>query len=81
MSVVLKTKVENCINCPCSEKHQIVTPDPFEHDMGVFCSEVKDDEWEHHTYDGVITKKLIFSYEWLSEIEGQKIPDWCPYKE
>ena len=80
MSVVLKIKVENCIDCPYSERHQMVTHDSFEHDVGVFCSKVEDDEREHHTYDGIITKKLIFSFEWPSEIEVQEIPDWCPYK-
>lgn len=80
MSAVLKIEVENCTNCPCSEQHQIMTPDSFEHDTGVFCSEVEDDE-ETYTYDGAITKKLIFGYEWPSEIEGRKIPDWCPHKQ
>ena len=80
MSVVLKIEVDNCVNCPCSERHQIVTPDSFEHDTGVFCSEVEGDE-KIYTYDGAIAKKLIFGYEWPSEIEGQKIPDWCPHKQ
>lgn len=79
MPVILKIKVDNCINCPCSEQHQIVTPDSFEHDTGVFCSELED-SIKHCTYDGTITKKLIFSYEWPSEIEGRKIPDWCPHR-
>ncbi len=80
MSIVLKAEVENCISCPYSEKHQIMTPDSFEHDMGIFCSKVEDSELKRYTYDGTITKKLVFSYERPSEIEGQEIPDWCPYK-
>lgn len=80
MSAVLEIRVENCINCPCSEQHQMVAPDSFEHNTGVFCSKVEDSELERYTYDGIITKKLVFSYEWPSEIEGHKIPDWCPYK-
>ena len=79
MSVAMKLEVKRCVDCPFSEKHQILTPDSFEFDMGVFCSKIDEIQEKHSTYDGVITKKLVFSYEWLSEI-NQEIPDWCPFR-
>ena len=81
MSVTIKIEIERCFDCPFSEEHQLLTPDSFEHDIGVFCSKTKEDALgNHHTYDGIITKKLFFSYEWPSEIRPD-IPDWCPYRQ
>lgn len=80
MGVEISLFVERCTDCPCSEEHRLITPDSFEHEIGVFCSKLEMGTLEKtSTYDGIITKKSIFSYSRPSE-KFFEIPAWCPFK-
>lgn len=69
-----------CSQCPSHECHQIWTPDSFEHEFGIYCSEVDDNSegLNQRTYDGIIHKKLIACDDRGREINA-KVPDWCPH--
>ena len=71
--------IKTCTHCQPSRKHQIWTPDSFEHVSGIYCDKVNDatDSWERRTYDGRIEKKLIASDDWDVD-KYAYIPDWCP---
>lgn len=73
-------EVDNCLNCPYCEKHQLMTPDSFEHEVGAFCSQTEaiSKEWVHETYDGIISKRMIGCDDWHLE-QYTKVPDWCPF--
>ena len=64
-------EIDNCCGCPYHYKEQIYTPDPFEHETGVFCSQVNDNESYNKRH------KLVAADDWNVEKYSQ-IPDWCP---
>ena len=35
-------EIDNCCDCPHSYTEMIYTPDPFEHEEGIYCSKVED---------------------------------------
>ena len=71
---------EECSQCPSHECHRIATPDSFEHEFGIYCSEVKvkPDGLNQRTLDGPIDSKLIACSDNGSEMDA-KVPDWCPH--
>ncbi len=81
MRVTITVDVENCFQCPFHEEHRILTPDSFEHEFGIYCSEVDDDTdcWKRRTYDGEVNKRLIANGEFLRERDAA-VPDWCPHR-
>lgn len=67
-------EIDNCCDCIHSHTERIYTPDPFEHETGLYCELLK----EANTYPGAITNdKLIVSDEWDVK-KYADIPDWCP---
>ena len=34
--------ISNCLDCPFAYTEQIYTPDPFEHEIGCYCSKIED---------------------------------------
>ena len=65
--------IENCCDCPYSYKENILTADPFEHEYGVYCSKVED----NNSYNG--RNKLVAADDWDVKKYSQ-VPDWCPIK-
>lgn len=66
--------IDNCCDCPNSHEEHIYTPDPFEHETGLYCRLIK----ETNKYHGAITDdKLIVADEWDIRKYAQ-IPEWCP---
>ena len=80
MKVKIEFEVDNCTKCPFHEKHQVYTPDSFEHEVGIYCAITDDthDSRERHTYDGEIQKRLVTSDNWHPE-EDAETPGWCPF--
>lgn len=66
MTKLIIDDIKNCTECPFSISEAILTPDPFEHDTGVYCSIKK--------------KRLAFSWEYAHELEDAEVPDWCPIR-
>lgn len=64
-------EISNCCDCPHSYTEKIYTPDPFEHEDGLFCSQ-KDDKGSYNK-----KHKLIVADEWDLR-RYANIPDWCP---
>lgn len=79
MGVKITLIIENCAKCPFHEVHQIVTPDSFEHEFGIYCTKVDDheDSFERYTYDGRIEKRLVVADDRDPELFS-KVPSWCP---
>jgi hypothetical protein len=79
---MLVFEVQNCSKCPFHETHQIITPDSFEHEIGIYCSEVEDttEDFARHTYDGTVNKKLVVADDWNVE-EYARVPGWCPHRQ
>ena len=79
MIAKIEFKVDKCVYCPFHEKHQIMTADSFEHEIGIYCSKVEDisDSWARNTYDGRVDKKLVVADDWHAN-ECSDVPDWCP---
>lgn len=65
-------EIDNCGDCPYSYTERIYTPDPFEHEEGIYCSKVEDKK----SYNK--KNKLITSDEWDIR-KWSQIPDWCPF--
>ena len=80
MKAKVTFEVDNCINCPFHEQHQLVTPDSLEREIGVFCSQVDttDKDWTHDTHDGLIFKRMVGCDD-LHPEKYTKVPDWCPF--
>lgn len=64
-------KINNCYDCPYSYIEKIYTPDPFDHEEGIYCSKVEDKNSCNKKH------KLIVSDDWDIRRWSQ-IPDWCP---
>lgn len=64
-------KINNCYDCPYSYIEKIYTPDPFDHEEGIYCSKVEDENSCNKKH------KLIVSDDWDIRRWSQ-IPDWCP---
>lgn len=64
-------EIDNCCDCPYSYTEKVYTPDPFEHEEGIFCSRVED----QNSYNK--KNKLIVADEWDIR-KWSQIPDWCP---
>lgn len=71
---IVNMRIENCCDCPKSYCEKIYTPDPFEHEEGLFCSKVPDT----NSYNR--KNKMIVSDEWDVK-RYATIPDWCPLLE
>lgn len=69
-------KIVNCADCRFHTKHQIWTPDSFEHEYGIFCSKTKADSTTL-TLDGTIDEKLVVTDDWDPK-KYAKVPEWCP---
>lgn len=64
-------EVSNCCDCPHSYTEQIYTADPWEHEMGVYCSNIVDEESYNRKH------KLVCADDWDIRASAD-IPDWCP---
>ena len=64
-------EIDNCRDCRYHYKEHIYTPDPWEHETGLYCSKVEDKK----SYNG--KHKLVAADDWDVEKYSQ-IPDWCP---
>lgn len=64
-------EITNCCNCPNHYVEHIYTPDPWEHEEGVYCSKVLDSDSYNHKH------KLVCADDWNVE-KYADIPDWCP---
>ena len=64
-------RIDNCCDCPNHYKEKIYTPDPWEHETGVYCSKVEDKNSYNKQH------KLIVADEWDVK-KWSQIPDWCP---
>lgn len=64
-------EIDNCCDCPNHYKEKIYTPDPWEHETGVYCSKVEDKNSYNKQH------KLIVADEWDVK-KWSQIPDWCP---
>lgn len=69
-------EIENCTNCPFHERHQVITPDSFEYEVGIFCSKTYTPD-QTNTRDGYISNKLVVADE--DPDDWAVVPDWCPY--
>jgi hypothetical protein len=70
--VTFTHEIDNCCDCPYSYNESIYTPDSFEHEIGIYCSKIKDEK----SYS-IKKHKLIVADEWDLR-EYSQIPDWCP---
>ena len=68
--VVFIHEIDNCCDCSYSYQERVYTPDPFELEIGCYCSRVED----RKSYNG--KHKLVVADEDVKE--WAKIPDWCP---
>lgn len=66
-------EIDNCCDCPHHYTEKIYTPDPWEHEEGVYCSKVKDTNSYNKKH------KLVVTDDWDVKRWSQ-IPDWCPLK-
>lgn len=64
-------EIENCCDCPNHYIEKIDTPDPFEHEEGVYCSKVDDKNSYNKCH------KLVVADDWNVK-KWSQIPDWCP---
>ena len=64
-------EINNCCDCPYHYIERVYTPDPWDHDEGVFCSKVKDVSSENRKH------KMVASDGWNLR-KWSQIPDWCP---
>ena len=73
MKAIFSMEIDNCVDCPVSEKHVICNCDSSKNKIGVgvCCGRAKDAK-------GGCGKKLISSYG-PSESKEVPIPDWCPF--
>ena len=81
MTAKITFEVENCADCPFHERHQIYTPDSFEREFGIYCSQTEEpnqEEWTKHSYDGEISKRLVACDD-KNPKKYAKVPDWCPF--
>lgn len=80
MKAKVTFEVDDCLKCPFHEKHQIVTPDPYEHEIGIYCSQTdySGTEWSQETMDGLIKKRMIGCDDWYPE-KYTDVPGWCPF--
>lgn len=62
--------INNCCDCPFSHEERVYTPDPFEHEFGVYCTKVPDSSSYNGKYKLVVADEDV--REWA------KIPNWCP---
>ena len=64
-------EIDNCCDCQNHYTEKIYTPDSFEHEEGVYCSKVNDEDSYNKKH------KLVVADEWNVR-EWSQIPDWCP---
>lgn len=64
-------EIDNCCDCRYCYKEPIYTPDPWEHEIGAYCSKVEDKSSYNRRH------KLIAADDWNLE-KYTLIPDWCP---
>lgn len=38
-------EIDNCCDCPYHYTERVYTPDPWEHETGVYCSKLEDKRW------------------------------------
>lgn len=66
--------IENCCDCGNSYTEHIYTPDPFDHEEGLFCGKM----YTGKLYPGTqALHKLICADDWDLR-KYVDIPDWCP---
>lgn len=59
--------IDNCLDCDNCTVKQILTPDPFEHEEGAYCTLIKEDD----------KPRLISMDDWDLR-KYTSIPNWCP---
>lgn len=67
----IRFEIDNCRDCRYHYKEHIYTPDPWEHETGLYCSKVEDGSSYNKKH------KLVAADDWDVEKYSQ-IPDWCP---
>lgn len=77
---MVKIKISGCYECPYGAEHQIISPDSFSSEFGVYCTRVPDssDSWERYTVDGRVDYKLAH-YRDACEPRTTSEPPWCPF--
>ena len=68
---VVCIKIDNCCDCPNHCEEKIYTADPWDHEMGVFCTKVPDKNSPNKK------DKLVAEDDWNVRRWSQ-VPDWCP---
>lgn len=63
-------EIDNCCKCPHSYIESISTPDPFEVEIGCFCSKVEDKDSYNKKHKLVVADEDVEYW--------AQIPDWCP---
>ena len=64
-------EITNCCDCPNHYTERIYTPDPFEQEVGVYCSKVEDSDSYNKKH------KLVVADD--KDIRAlADVPDWCP---
>ena len=63
-------EIDNCCKCPHSYQERVYTPDPFEFETGVYCSNVEDKNSYNKKHRLVVADEDVEYW--------AQIPDWCP---
>ena len=64
-------KITNCCDCPNHHIERIYTPDSFEHEEGVYCSKVEDENSYNKKHRLVVSDDRDVR-------KWSRVPDWCP---
>ena len=67
---VIHYEIDNCCQCPHSYQEQVHTPDPFELEVGCYCSKTPDKTSYNKKHRLVAADENIERW--------ALIPDWCP---
>ena len=75
MKAKIALEIENCTECPFHERHQVWTPDSFDHEYGIYCSRA---ERLEDAASGKTSKRLVVADEW-DPGKYAEVPSWCPF--
>lgn len=78
---MVKIEISGCYECPYGVEHQIISPDSFSSEFGVYCTKVPDssDSWERRTTRGIVNYRLAH---YRSDVWAPRTtsgPPWCPF--